>query len=329
MFGSWGNPDPDDCARMIHSALDSGINLIDTADFYSTGESETIVGKALRGRRDDVVLASMYSSAGKDPSARGNSRLRIMRGVEASLRRLGTDYIDIYQLHRPDPNTHIEETLGALTDLVRQGKIRYLGSSTFQAWQMVEALWASERRGLERFACEQAPYSVFAREAERDVFPVARRFGMSIVVWSPLAGGWLTGKYRRGHEIPPDSRIARAGQWGKRVARYHLERPGNQQKLDLVENLLQVAKEAGVSLSHMSIAFTLSHPAVTSAIIGPRTSEQLADLLWGAEVRLDADTLDAIDRIVAPGSVVERADRGWEPPWMRRAARRRANGGPA
>lgn len=323
MFGAWGNPDQDDCIRIIKSALDAGINIIDTADVYASGESEEIVGKALRGRRDEAVLATMYSPTGKGPNERGNSRLWIMRGVEASLRRLGTDHIDIYQLHRPDPRTDIEETLTALTDLVRQGKVRYVGSSTFPAWQIAEAMSVGERRGLERFACEQPPYSVFAREAERDVFPVARRFGMGIIVWSPLAGGWLTGKYRRGHEIPPDSRVARASQWGRKVARYHLERPGNQRKLDLVEDLLNVAGEAGISLTHLSVAFALTHPAVTSAIIGPRTMEQLMDLVVGAEVRLDASTLDAIDAVVQPGSVVERADRGWEPPWMRRSARRR------
>ncbi len=324
MFGSWGNRDPDECARMIHTALDAGINFIDTADIYASGESEEIVGRTMAGHRDEVVLATMYSSMGKRAMQRGNSRLWLMRGVEASLRRLGTDHIDLYQLHRPDPATDIEETLGALTDLVTQGKIRYIGSSTFPAWQIAEAQCLAERRGLQRFACEQPPYSIFAREAERDVFPVAQRYGMGIIVWSPLAGGWLTGKYRRGGEIPSDSRIARASQWGpKGAARYHLERPGNQRKLDLLEELAKVAEGAGVSITHLAVAFTLAHPAVTSTIIGPRTMSQLQDLLGGEEVRLDDETLDAVDAVVAPGTILEGADRGWSPPWMARKRRRR------
>jgi aryl-alcohol dehydrogenase-like predicted oxidoreductase len=324
MFGSWGNPDADECARMVDLALESGVNFIDTADVYSSGESEEIIGKALRGRRDEVVLATMYSSMSKERNERGNSRLWILRGVEASLRRLGTDHIDIYQLHRPDPATHIEETLTALDDLVHQGKIRYIGSSTFPGWELVQAYWVSEGRGLTRLVCEQTPYSIFAREPERDVFPVTLRYGMGVLVWSPLAGGWLTGKYQRGKPIPPDSRIARAATWGpKGAARYHVDRPGNQRKLDLLEQLAKVAAEAGLSLTHMAVAFTLVHPAVTATILGPRTLDQLKDLIGGAMIRLDNDTLDAIDRIVGPGTIVEQADRGWNPPWMARKARRR------
>ncbi len=324
MFGSWGNPDVDECTRMIDLALESGINFIDTADVYSSGESEEIIGKALRGRRDEIVLGTMYSSMGKERNERGNSRLWILRGVEASLRRLNTDHIDIYQLHRPDPATDIEETLSALDDLLRQGKIRYIGSSTFPAWELVEAHWVSERRGRAKVVCEQAPYSIFAREPERDVFPVTQRYGMGVLVWSPLAGGWLTGKYQRGQAIPQDSRIARAATWGpKGAARYHIDRPGNQRKLDLLEQLGKVAEQAELSLTHMAVAFTLVHPAVTATILGPRTLEQLKDLIGGAMIRLDTDTLDAIDRIVTPGTIVERADRGWNPPWMSRKARRR------
>lgn len=325
MFGAWGNRDHDECVRVIHAAIDGGINFIDTADVYSAGESEEIVGKALAGRRDEVVLATkVHGPMGKGQNERGNSRLWIMREVEESLRRLGTDHIDLYQIHRPDPATDVSETLGALTDLVRQGKIRYLGSSTFPAWQLVEAHWASERHGLERFVCEQPPYSIFVREVERDVLPVARRYGMGVIVWSPLAGGWLTGKYRRAQEVPADSRVTRARQWSRQVAeRYDLERPANQRKLDLVEDLLNLAEKAGMSLTHAAIAFTLAHPAVTSAIIGPRTMEQLSDLLAGADVRLDAEVLDAIDEIVSPGSLLEEADRGWDLPWMEREARRR------
>ncbi|MGH2732916.1 MAG: aldo/keto reductase [Actinomycetota bacterium] len=324
MFGAWGNRDQDECARMIHIALDAGINFVDTADIYASGESEEIVGRVLAGHRDEVVLATTYSSMSKGATQRGNSRLWLMRGVEASLRRLGTDHIDLYQLHRPDPATEIEETLGALTDLVAQGKVRYIGSSTFPAWQIVEAQCLAERGGLRRFACEQPPYSIFAREAERDVFPVAQRYGMGIIVWSPLAGGWLTGKYRRGSEIPSDSRIARASQWSpKGAARYHLGRPGNQRKLDLLEELAKLSEAAGLSLTHLAVAFTLAHPAVTSTIIGPRTMGQLQDLLDGEEVRLDDETLDAIDAVVPPGTILEGADRGWRLPWMARKRRRR------
>jgi aryl-alcohol dehydrogenase-like predicted oxidoreductase len=325
MFGAWGNTDHDDCVRIIHRALDAGVNFIDTADVYSAGESEEIVGKALAGRRDGVVLATkVHGPMGRGANDRGNSRLWIMREVESSLRRLGTDHIDLYQIHRPDPATDVAETLGALTDLVRQGKVRYLGSSTFPGWQIVEAQWAAERRGLERFVCEQPPYSIFVRHVENDVFPVTRRYGMGTIVWSPLAGGWLTGKYRRGTEPPADSRVARVKKFNPRVAdRFDFEREGNRRKLELVEDLALVADKAGVSLTHLSMAFVLEHPAVTSAIIGPRTMQQLEDLLAGADLRLDGDTLDAIDELVEPGRVVEAADQGWDPPWLEPASRRR------
>src|SRR5437867_4895067 len=239
MFGPWGNTDEDECVRMIHSALDAGINFVDTADVYGEGRSEEIVGKALKGRRDEVVLATkVHGEMGKGPNDRGNSRYWIMREVESSLRRLGTDHIDLYQIHRPDPDTHIEETLGALTDLVRQGKVRYLGCSTFPAFRIVEAHWASERRGLERFVCEQPPYSIFVRHIESDVLPVCRAYGMGAIVWSPLAGGWLAGKYRRGSEPPEDSRAVRYARRGSPIARrYDPTQPENQRKLDLVEDL--------------------------------------------------------------------------------------------
>ncbi|MGH2682790.1 MAG: aldo/keto reductase [Actinomycetota bacterium] len=326
MFGGWGNPDHDDCVRIIHRALDAGINFIDTADVYSRGESEEIVGRALRGRRDDVVLATkVYGEMGRGPNERGTSRLWIMREVEASLRRLGTDHIDLYQLHRPDPDTDFEDTLEALTDLVHQGKIRYAGTSCYPAWQLARSHEIAAAGALVRFACEQAPYSVLSRHIELDVLEVARRYGMGIIVWSPLAGGWLTGKYRRGEEAPARSRMERARVRGGRVAdRFDLSRPQAQRKLDLVEELLPVADKAGISLTHMAIAFVLAHPSVTSAIIGPRTMEQLDDLLEGADVRLDEPTLDAIDEVVAPGMVVDDADRGWDPPWMEPEARRRS-----
>ncbi|MCI0345401.1 MAG: aldo/keto reductase, partial [Chloroflexi bacterium] len=238
--------------------------------------------------------------------------------------RLGTDRIDLYQIHRPDPAADIAETLGALTDLVRQGKVRYLGSSTFAGWQIVEAQWTAERRGLERFVCEQPPYSIFARHVEDQVFPVTQRYGMGAIVWSPLAGGWLTGKYRRGQAPPEGSRVERIRNFNPRVAdRFNFERPGNARKLELVEELAVVADKAGVSMTHLATAFAVTHPAVTSAIIGPRTMEQLEDALAASDVRLDADTLDAIDQIVPPGTVIEGSDKGWDPPWMAPEARRR------
>lgn len=325
MFGPWGNDDEDECVRMVHTALDAGINFVDTADVYGEGRSEEIVGKALKGRRDEVVLATkVHGEMGKGPNDRGNSRLWITREVEASLRRLGTDHIDLYQIHRPDPDTELEETLGVLTDLVHQGKVRYLGCSTFPAWKIVESHWIAERRGLERFVCEQPPYSIFVRHIELDVLPVCANWQMGVIVWSPLAGGWLAGKYRRGEEAPADSRAVRFRRRGSPVARrYDTSIPENQRKLDLVEDLVTVADKAGISLTHMAMAFTLAHPAVTSAIIGPRTPEQLQDLLEGADVRLGEDTLDAIDYLVAPGTVVFDFDRGWSPPWMEPAARRR------
>jgi aryl-alcohol dehydrogenase-like predicted oxidoreductase len=261
---------------------------------------------------------------GPGPNEQGLSRLWIMREVEASLRRLGTDHIDLYQIHRPLPEIDLEETLGALTDLVRQGKVRYLGCSTMPASMIVESRWASERRNLERFVCEQPPYSIFVRHVEWDVLPVCRSYGMGVIAWSPLAGGWLTGKYRRDQEPPADSRMARWRPGTSPVAaRFDVSRPENQRKLDLVEELSAVAERAGVSLTHMSNAFVLAHPAVTSAIIGPRTMDQLQDLLAGADVRLDATTLDAIDDLVPPGTVLNEIDRGWTPPWMEPHARRR------
>jgi aryl-alcohol dehydrogenase-like predicted oxidoreductase len=324
MFGEWGNTDVDECVRIIHAALDGGINFVDTADVYSAGQSEEIVGKALKGRRDDVVLATkVHGGMGPGVNERGNSRVWIMREVEHSLRRLGTDHIDLYQIHRPEPDTDVEETLAALTDLQREGKIRAFGSSTFPGWQLVEANWVAERRGLSRFRTEQPPYSIFVRQIELDVLPIAHRYGMGVLVWSPLCRGWLTGRYRRGSfDRSPESRATRAS--GRQVAaQFDESRPAIQRKLDLVEDLLKVAADAGIPFSHMAVAFTLAHPAVTSAIVGPRTMDQLEDLLSAADTRLDAATLDAIDEIVPPGRVVDENDRGFEPWWLEPAARRR------
>jgi aryl-alcohol dehydrogenase-like predicted oxidoreductase len=328
MFGAGGNPDPDECATMVHSAIDAGINLVDTADVYSRGESEEFLGRALRGRRDEVVLATKGSSPmGPGVNERGASRLWITRAVEDSLRRLQTDHLDLYQIHRPDPDTDIEQTLSALTDLVCQGKIRSLGTSMLPAWQAVDAQAVSDRRGLERFVSEQPPYSIFARGAEVDVFPMAQQFSIGVIVWSPLSGGWLTGKYRRGQSPSAGSRATRARAWNavspQIAQRFDFSRPGNQRKLDCVEALSAIAEQAGLTLAHLAMAFAVEHPAVTSAIVGPRTPEQLADLLTGTDVTLDTDTLDAIDEVVAPGSILEEADGGWLPPWLARNTRRR------
>jgi aryl-alcohol dehydrogenase-like predicted oxidoreductase len=324
MFGSSGNRDHDDCIRMIHDAIEAGINFVDTADVYSDGESEEIVGKALEGRRDDVVLASkVHWEMGPGQNDHGNTRLWIMREVENSLRRLRTDHIDLYQIHRPEPETDIEETLGVLTDLQRAGKIRYFGSSTFSGWQIVEAQWVAERRGLSKFRTEQPPYSIFVRQIERDVLPVTQRYGMGVLVWSPLARGWLTGRYRReAFDRSPESRASRGAERGM-AWQFDESRPEIQHKLDLAEEVAKLAADAGVSMTHLAVAFTLAHPAVTSAIIGPRTGEQLADLLAGADLRLDTDVLDAIDELVRPGTVVDEGDRGFAPWWLETEERRR------
>lgn len=318
MLGAWGNADHDDGVRMIHAALDAGVNLVDTADMYSHGESEEIVGKALRGRRDDVVLATkVHGPMGEGHNMRGNSRRWIIREVENSLRRLNTDWIDLYQVHRPDPTTDIDETLGALTDLVRQGKVRAIGSSTFPSEEIIEAQWVAERRGRERFRCEQPPYSILVRGIERAVLPVCQRYGMGTIVWSPLAGGWLTGKYRKGQDLP------RGGRPELAPARFDYSLPDNQRKLDVVEELLKLAADAGTKLTHLALAWTLEHPAVTSAIIGPRTMEQLIDLLAAAELRLEVDVLDRVDELVPAGTNINPADAGYAPPGLDAAARRR------
>jgi aryl-alcohol dehydrogenase-like predicted oxidoreductase len=318
MFGAWGNADHDESIRIIHRALDAGVNFIDTADVYSRGESEEIVGKALKGRRDDVVLATkIHGPMGDDPNQRGNSRRWIAREVEASLRRLGTDWIDLYQIHRPEQDTDIDETLGALTDLVRQGKVRYIGSSTFPASQIVEAQWVARDRGRERFVCEQPPYSMLVRGIEEDVLPTTLRHGMGVIPWSPLAGGWLSGRWRKGAEPPASTRAQRL------PARYDLDNPANQRKLEAADALGALADEAGLPLIHLALAFVIRHPAVTAAIIGPRTMEQLESQLGAAEVALDDAILDRIDEIVAPGTNVNPADGGWQNPALEPAARRR------
>ncbi|HTU28132.1 MAG TPA: aldo/keto reductase [Solirubrobacteraceae bacterium] len=319
MFGGWGNPDHDESIRIIHRALDAGINFIDTADVYSRGESEEIVGKALAGgRRDNVVLATkVHGTMGDDPNEFGNSRRWIIKEVENSLRRLGTDWIDLYQIHRPEADTDIDETLGALSDLIHQGKLRYVGSSTFPASQIVEAQWTARERGRERFVCEQPPYSLLVRSIENDVLPTCARHGMGVIPWSPLAGGWLSGRYRKGAETPASTRAERL------PARFDLSIPENQRKLEAADALAVVAEEAGMTLIEMAIAFVIRHPAVTAAIIGPRTMEHLESQLTAAEVTLSDDVLDRIDEIVPPGVNVNPNDGGWPNPALDRSARRR------
>ncbi len=292
MFGAMGNPDHDEAIRIVHKALDAGINLVDTADVYSRGESEEVVGKALKGRREDVVLATKLSlPMGEDPNQRGNSRRWIMTAVENSLRRLQTDHIDLYQIHRPDPDTDIEDTLSALSDLVRAGKVRVIGSSTMPASDIVEAQWVAERRGLERFRTEQPTYSILNRGIESEVLPVAQRYGMGTLVWSPLAKGMLTGRIRKGQATDL-----------RRATRFRSF--GDEQRLDAVERLIPLAEEAGLPLTHLAMAFAIAHPGVSSAIMGPRTMEQLDDLLAGLDVVLPAEILDRIDAIVPPGTDV-------------------------
>jgi aryl-alcohol dehydrogenase-like predicted oxidoreductase len=318
MFGAWGNPDHDDSIRIIHHALDAGINFVDTADVYSRGESEEIVGQALKDRRDHVVLATkVHGVMGRDPNYQGNSRRWIIQECENSLRRLGTDWIDLYQIHRPDPAIDHDETLGALTDLVRQGKVRYIGSSTYPASDIVEAQWVAEKRGRERFVCEQPPYSLLVRGIEADVLPVTERYGMGVIPWSPLAGGWLSGQYRKDAELPTSLRAQRI------PGRYDMSIPGNQRKLEAAEQLALLAEKSELSLIHLALAFVIRHPGVTSAIIGPRTMEHLESQLGAADVVLSDEVLDAIDEIVPPGRNFSRADAGWETPALSDASLRR------
>jgi aryl-alcohol dehydrogenase (NADP+) len=313
MFGAIANPDHKDAIRIIHKALDAGINFIDTADFYSRGESEEIVGKALKGRRDNVVLATKaHLPMGDDPNQQGNSRRWLTRAVEDSLRRLQIDAIDLYQIHRPAPDTDIEETLATLTDLMRAGKVRAIGSSTFPASEIVEAQWVAERRGLSRFRAEQPPYSILNRGVEREVLPACQRYGMGVMVWSPLAMGALTGRYRKGQPLPDSLR-----------SKHFAKQMGDERRLDAVEQLIPVAQDAGLSLTHMAMAFVIAHPGVTSALLGPRTMEQLDDMLAGAEVVLDDAVLDRIDAIVPPGTDIGSLEAAYNPPAVTQANLRR------
>jgi aryl-alcohol dehydrogenase-like predicted oxidoreductase len=314
MFGAvGGNPDHEDSIRIIHKALDAGINFIDTADAYSHGASEEIVGKALKGRRENIVLATKaHHPMGDDPNQQGNSRRWLIREVEASLRRLQTDHIDLYLIHRPSPDTDIEETLSALTDLMRAGKVRAIGSSTFPASEIVEAQWIAERRGLARFRVEQPPYSILSRSIEREVLPVCQRYGMGAMVWSPMAKGMLTGRYRKGQPLPDSLRV-----------RMLPKQMSDERRLDVVEQLVSVAAAAGLPLTHLAMGFVMAHPCVTSAIIGPRTMEHLDDLLAGAEVVLSDEVLDQIDQIVPPGTDVGIDAANYVPPALSQTSLRR------
>jgi len=320
MFGSLANADHDDSVRIIHRALDAGINFVDTADIYSAGESEEIVGKALKGRRDDVVLATKaHGSMGEDPNHSGNSRRWLVREVENSLRRLGTDYLDLYQIHRPDPTTDIDETLGALTDLVRSGKVRAVGSSTFPAEQIVEAQWVSSQRGHVRFRTEQPPYSILARGNEGAVLPTAQKYGMGVLTWGPLSAGWLSGRYTSASDVTTRG----GGRVTMEAFKFDPTVPENARKLEAVTSLSKLAADAGLTLPHLAVAFVLTHPAVTSVIIGPRTMEQLESLLSGAGTALSADVLDRIDEIVPPGTDLNKADSYYTPPALTDASLRR------
>ena len=304
-----GNREPEESIRIIHKALDAGINLVDTADAY--GDSEEVVGRALKGRRDNVVLTTKVSRPmGTDPNQQGTSRRWIITAAENSLRRLQTDHLDVYQIHRLDPDTDIEETLSALTDLIRDGKVRAIGSSNTPASNIVQAQWVSDRRGLERFRTEQPPYSILNRGIEREVLPVAQQFGMGVLTWGPLGQGMLTGRVRRGQQ----NDVIRA----KIFTAFSDER-----RLDAVERLIPLAEEAGLSMPHLAMAFTISHPGVTSALLGVRTMEQLDDLLAGVDVVLTDDVLDRIDEIVPPGTDIGTLDQAYVPPAIQNTGLRR------
>ena len=315
MLGAWGNPDRAECTRIIHGALDAGINLVDTADVYAGGESEEIVGAALAGRRDQIILATKFHNPmGPGPNQRGNSRRWIHEAVEASLRRLQTDWIDVYQAHRPDPASAIEDTVDALSDLVRAGKIRYWGTSMFPPGQVVDALWAADRRSAIPPRSEQVLYNIFSRNVETDLFPTCRRHGTAVITWSPLSGGWLTGKYTRDDPAPAGSRAARYPQYFDAAS---------ETKLGMVERLAAVAKKAGVPLTHLALAWCGEHPAVSTTLLGPRTEAQLTDILGAVDVTLDVATLDLIDEINPPGVLINPHDQDWSNPDLEPSVRRR------
>ncbi len=322
MFGKLRNADHDDCVRIIHRGLDAGINFIDTADGYSRGESEEIVGKAIKGRRDSLIIATKFYAAmsDTDPNMRGGSRRWIVRAVEDSLRRLGTDYIDLYQFHRYDPDVDIEEVLFTLTELVKQGKIRQFGSSAFPADRIVESQWVAEKRGLMRFRSEQPAYSIFNRDVERFVLPACQRYGMGVLSYSPLDGGFLAGKYRKPEDLEGDNRVA----FFQKLIRGSFDPHSDwiRRKLDILTEIIALAEETGVSVTELSAAFVVNHPAITAAIIGPRTMEHLESVLAAGDLKLSTETLDRIDALVPPGTTLNPITD--QPSGLTKAALRRA-----
>ncbi|MEQ4196670.1 aldo/keto reductase [Streptomyces sp. YIM 103828] len=318
-FGFVANSDHDSCIRILHTALDQGINFVDTADMYAAGESEVIVGKGLKGRRDDVVLATkVHFQMGEGRNRSGNSRRWITQAVEDSLRRLQTDWIDLYQVHRPDHSTDVEETLGVLGDLVRQGKIRAFGCSSFPVEDLVDSHHVAERRGLMRFRTEQPPYSLLARGIEADVLPACQRHRMGVLTWSPLAFGFLSGKYRKGDAIDLTQ-----GRPAVVPARFDPALARNTAKFDALEQLTDLAGDLGCTLPELALAFVTTHPAVSSAIIGPRTADHLDSALKGASLTLDDTVLDRIDEIVPPGTDLYDPLASWPPPALAIPALRR------
>jgi aryl-alcohol dehydrogenase-like predicted oxidoreductase len=294
-FGAIGRTTQAEAAAIVDAALEGGINVIDTADWYSNGESEELVGKAVAGRRDDIVLATKANMPmGDERNHQGSSRRWLVTELDNSLRRLGVEHVDLYQIHRWDPATSDEETLSALTDLQRAGKIRYFGSSTFPAYRIVQAQWAARERHLSRYVTEQPGYSILQRGIETHVLPVTEEYGLGVLAWSPLASGWLSGAVRKGQDISTNRSASLP-------ERFDLGIPSNQARLDAVERLVKVAEQAGLTLIQLALGFVTAHPAVTSAIIGPRTLDHLHSQLAAADTVLSADVLDAIDEIVAPG----------------------------
>jgi aryl-alcohol dehydrogenase-like predicted oxidoreductase len=307
-FGTMGRTSQDEATAIVGAALEAGINLIDTADIYSSGESEEMVGKAIAGRRDDLVLATKAGlPMGDERNHRGNSRRWLLAELDNSLRRLGVDHVDLYQIHRWDPSTSAEETLSALTDLQRAGKIRYFGSSSFPAHRIVQAQWAARDNHLGRYVTEQPSYSILQRGIESQVLPLAEEYGLGVLVWGPLASGWLSGAVREGQEISTN----RSAFWPQL---FDSAIPSNRARLEAVEQLANVADEAGLTMIQLALGFVTTHPAVTSALIGPRTMEHLHSQLAAADVMLSADVLDAIDAIVAPGTDLAARERFDTPP---------------
>ncbi|MGW1287013.1 aldo/keto reductase [Streptomyces sp. NPDC002586] len=316
-FGRMGRTTQDEVTVIVDAALEAGVNLIDTADVYSAGESEEMVGKAIAGRRDDIVLATKASlPMGDERNHQGSSRRWLVTELDNSLRRLGVDHVDLYQIHRWDPSTSDEETLSALTDLQRAGKIRYFGSSTFPAYRIVQAQWAAREHHLGRYVTEQPSYSILQRGIETHVLPVTEEYGLGVLVWSPLSSGWLSGAIREGREIT-SNRSAFMPQ------RFDVTFTANRARLDAVERLAEVADEAGLTMIQLALGFVTAHPAVTSALIGPRTLDHLHSQLAAADTVLSADVLDAIDTVVAPGVDLAAHEKNDAPPALLDAALRR------